>query len=133
MSRPFIVVSINPNLTCKLVKMDVKQLPSSSEHITLDGLKEAKLGIFVTMDGSPNRLASRVIKLLRSTYGYSDAGDGVCGTAYLYEDEQDMTSERWKEIQMFVKAKVNRGKMENDRLHQLEVEQICEFWRSVGN
>jgi len=100
----FKMVSISETGECKLISMSLVEL-KNLQRVTLDGFEGRKLGIFITMDGEANSTARKLINMLRFPSGVATAGNGACGIAYMYEDEMDMTTQTWRDIQMLCKSK----------------------------
>ena len=132
-SNPFTmltVLAISPDSSIKLVSVPT---PIMAEHISLDGLTDVRLGMFITFDGKPNPLAKNIVRNMVTPFGFIDAAEGACGMAYLYDDEGPMTSRMWKRIQIFVKEKKSRGLQENARLEQIESDVMRQRMKEMMN
>jgi hypothetical protein len=116
------VFSISPDGEIKLVLFKSGNMCKTNyEHVSLDGLEERKIGLYLTMKGRLNPVATQLINMLQDKYGYSTYGDNARGFAYLYDDDVDMTQEIWNEIKTFIKTKNSRGVEENNRLHAIDM------------
>lgn len=113
-----VAVTISVSGDIKLGHLPSVESRHGFEHVTLDAIEPLKLGMFFEMKGPPNVYGETIASLLYFKYGRnSNAGAGGCGTAFLYDDDGDMTEESWEIVRKFMQKKENnRGN--NQAKHQ---------------
>ena len=100
------------------------------EHVTLNGIESRRLGIFFTMQGKSNPTAINMANMLRDKYSTSTAALGGRGTAYLYDDQEDITESSLISIQKFIHRKLQRGDVKNEtRRKKRELRQLRKLKR----